>query len=411
MKVKDVMRVPTFFVEETIPLKKLIHIALSSGAFGFPVVNSKKQVVGVITQEDIFQGIYDSSGKKINDKELCKFLKVPVKNVMIKDVLTISPDMDFVEAQVLMYSHLFAQLPVVNEKKELIGIVTHGNMFKEVIENEIPDLETDQYASFMVDNYDIMTDWDKREELEFPTLFRVFKGANVKKIIDLGSWTGEYAIRLAREGIEVVGLDQNPIMIKYAESKRVKLPDNIKNKVSFHLTDFTDLHKLFKKGSVDGVIGVGTSLSYLPQKPQTILKNIHPLIKKDGVIVLQLLNLKRIVEDKGRFFNFRIKKVGPGQEKEELFIEFFDKKDEETLMHNVINFVRDGSSWVYSGINSIEIAYIKHDQIISLLREAGFHDITMSGNKGEYRGQYGQMSLIKPFDPKTSEWMTVFAKA
>ena len=56
-----------------------------------------------------------------------------------------------------------------------------------------------------------------------------------------------------------------------------------------------------------------------------------------------------------------------------------------------------------------EIKYIKNDQVEDMVKKAGFKDVTVTGNKGEEEGQYGHMSIVKPFDPLSSEWMTVIA--
>lgn len=408
MKVRDVMHTSFVAVQEESPIKNIARLIFSGNIYSFPVLSGKK-LVGFITEEDIFFGMHGQKDEISYDKnKLALVLEKKAKDLMVKNVISTKPDVKLEDAQSLMYKHNFAQIPVIDEDGVLVGMVTRANVFRNVLEEEIPRLEQGQYAEFMAENYDLMVDWDKRTEYEFPTLFRIFKNNKVKKIMDLGSWTGEYAIRLAREGIEVIGVDHNELMVALAKDKRSKLPDNIKKRVDFELSDFLDLTRKFKSGSFDGVVSLGTSLAYLPQKPEHVLKDLHKIIKKDGVIVLQLLNMERVIEEKGRFLNFKIKKT---DSKEELFIEYFDKKNENTLMHNIVNFTRDGGRWIFGGINSIEVHYIKNDEVATLLQNAGFKDISITGNKGEYKGQFGQMSLIKPFYPQTSEWMTVVAKA
>lgn len=407
MKVRDVMQTSVITVDENDSIKKIARLIFSLNTAGFPVLKDKK-LIGFITEEDIFFNFYDVSGKvQKNDGELSKILEKTAKDLMVKP-MTVSADTLLVDAQLMMYKNNFTRLPVVDSDNNFLGNITRGDIFRSILREEIPRLEQGQYAEFMAENYDLMVDWDKRTEYEFPTLFRIFKNNKVKKIMDLGSWTGEYAIRLAREGIEVIGVDHNELMVALAKDKRSKLPDNIKKRVDFELSDFLDLTRKFKSGSFDGVVSLGTSLAYLPQKPEHVLKDLHKIIKKDGVIVLQLLNMERVIEEKGRFLNFKIKKT---DSKEELFIEYFDKKNENTLMHNIVNFTRDGGRWIFGGINSIEVHYIKNDEVATLLQKAGFKDISITGNKGEYKGQFGQMSLVKPFYPQTSEWMTVVAKA
>lgn len=410
MKVQDVMQTSAIWVEDSLPIKSLARIVFTANLSGFPVVSHNK-LVGFITEEDVFSNIYNAKGEEIlSGEETTALLEKPVKTIMVKNPISVTPETKLVDAQLLMYKYNFTRLPVVDKNKNLLGTIARGDVFRHILKNEIPRLEQGQYAAFMMDNYDQMIDWDLRVENEFPTLLWVFQRDNIKKIIDLGSWTGEYAKRLAEEGVDVVGLDHNSLMIAYANAKKAKLPEAIKKKLSFQLTDFTDIPKMFKKGEIDGVVSVGTSLAYLPQDPEKVLKDLHSVVRKDGVIVLQLLNLEKVVEQKGRFLNFVVKKVDKDKN-EELYVEYFDKKDEKTLMHNVVHFKKDTGRWVFTGINSIKIIYIKNDEIAPMLERAGFRDVNIAGTKSEYRGQFGQMSLIKPFDPKTSDWMTVIAHA
>lgn len=408
MKVKDVAHGTGIWVEDSLPIKNLARLVFTANLSGFPVVH-KEKLVGFITEEDIFSNIYDLKGEEIVDsKKVAALLEEPVSTIMVKNPMFVTPETSLVEAQILMYKNNFTRLPVVDHNKKILGTIARGDVFRHILKHEIPTLEKGQYASFMSENYDQMIDWDMRVENEFPTLFRVFQKHNVKSVVDVGSWTGEYAIRLAKEGVETVGLDHNPLMVAYANGKKSKLPQSVKNKVSFQLTDFSNLTKIFEKNSVEAVLSVGTSLAYVPQSPKKILNDLYAITKKGGVIVIQILNLEKVVEEKGRFLNFRVKK-NPKKQGEELFIEYFDKKDENTLIHNIVNFTSNGDRWVFAGINSIEISYLKNNDVIKMLEDAGYKDINVTGTKGEFRGQFGQMSLIKPFDPRTSDWMTVIA--
>lgn len=411
MKVKDVMYSSVVSVEENWPIKQVARLIFTAGSYNFPVVNNNK-LVGFITEEDISTGMFGSSqGKDYDKASLLKVLEKPVKDLMVKNVISVSPETNLIDAQFLMYKNNFAQLPVVNEKSELVGLLTRPSIFRHVLEEEIPQLEQDQYTSFISENYDNMIEWDKRFDLEFPTLFRIFKRENVEKVLDVGVWTGEYTINLAKEGIDVVGIDHVPLMIKICNDKRAKLPETVKKRVEFKKTDYKDLDKLFSDGSFDAAVCMGGSLPYLPVNPISVMKSVKKLIRKDGILVLQLLNLERVIEKKKRVLYFKIKEANKPNGLEELQLEFFDKKNDKTLIQNILTFTSDGERWVYRGINSIEIAYIKNSDVFPLLEKAGFKDITITGNKGEEEGEYGHMSLVKPFDPQTSEWMTVFAKA
>lgn len=409
MKVKDVMQSSVPSVEDTLQVKNLARLIVTTNIPGFPVVKNKK-LVGFITEEDIFFSIHDS-GKKFKKKETpAQILEMPVRDIMVKNVMTVTPDTDLVEAQILMYKNNFTRLPVVDTSGNFLGGVTRADIYRHVLEEEIPKLEEGQYASFVLENYDQMVEWDKRFDFEFPTLLRIFNRHNARKILELGIWTGEYAIGLVNESnVEIVGLDHNETMVQFANSKKARLPSATKNRVVFKQSDYKNINALFKPGSFDAAICMGGVLPYLPVDPEELIKDLRKVLRKGGVVVIQLLNLERVIEKRRRFLYFKIVKAKTGGEKEEMYIEFFDKKNENTLIHNVINFTKDGKTWIYRGVNSIEINYIKNNQIEKLLKKAGFKDITVTGNKGEYKGAYGQMSLVKPYEPESSDWMTIIA--
>ncbi len=101
-----------------------------------------------------------------------------------------------------------------------------------------------------------------------------FSKENVKKILDVGTWTGEYAIGLAkRSSYSILGLDSSPIMIKRANEKRAKLPKEVRNRINFVLTDYSDLGAL-NKDKFDAVIFMGNCLAYNLVNLNDLFKNL-----------------------------------------------------------------------------------------------------------------------------------------
>lgn len=410
MKVKDVMQSSVPFVEEGLQIKNLARLIYTTNTPGFPVVKDKK-LIGFVTEEDLFSQLYSVEGEELRSAEhVSKIMESPVSKIMVRDIVSVTPETDLLDAQRLMYRYNFTRLPVAGKDNEFLGTITRSDVFGHILKNEIPKLEEGQYSSFVLENYDQMVDWEKRFDFEFPTLFRIFTKHKAKKILDLGIGTGEYSIRLAQEGIEeVIGVDENPLMIEFANSKRNKLSSELKERVSFQSSNYSKIDKQFADGTFDAVICMGGALPYFSVDTGDLIKQVHSMTKKDGVFVIQLLNLERVIEKRRRFLYFKINKAKDEKNKEEMYIEFFDVKDEKTLAHNVVHFTSEAGRWIYRGINSIEIKYVKNNDLEPLLKKAGFKDIIITGNKGEYKGAYGQISLVKPFDPETSEWMTIVA--
>lgn len=407
MKVKDIGYSSSIWVEDSLPIKSLARIIFTAGISGFPVLH-KKKLVGFVTEEDVFSKIYDAKANELRtEKEINEILEKPTSEIMVKDVIHITPETDIVDAQLLMRKNNFTRLPIVNKDMEFVGVIARGDIFKELLGSQMEQLEKDQYASFISDNYDKMVDWERRFDYEFPTLFRVFNRHNVKRILDLGVWTGEYTIALAKEGLEMIGLDHNPLMIQQANSKLPHLPEKVRKNVSFQLSNFTDIQKIVTE-KVDAVICMGSSLPYLPNDIEETLKDAKKVLREDGVIVLQVLNMKKVMEDHRRLLSFHTEDA-KDKGHENLHLEFFDERKDKKLVHNVMIFHSDGKSWSYKGRSAITITYIEKDDIEKMLTRLGFKDISVTGNMGDYQGEFGQMSLIKPYDETTSDWMTVIA--
>ncbi|MBF0489240.1 MAG: CBS domain-containing protein [Candidatus Omnitrophica bacterium] len=133
---------------QTIPLKTVMSspvITISESAdfsavndkFDFydirhlPVVNGSGGLVGLITQRSLYQ---IHSPRKLEDGSwyydtdmLNGFI---LKNVMIKDVLTLKPESTLAEAVKVVVSYKYGCIPIVDEYKTPVGIVTRDNIFK-----------------------------------------------------------------------------------------------------------------------------------------------------------------------------------------------------------------------------------------------------------------------------------------
>ena len=63
-----------------------------------------------------------------------KILTQPVKKVMSKEVLTISPEADITTAAKLMLDHKIHVLVVVDDEKNIIGVITESDLFLMIVQ-------------------------------------------------------------------------------------------------------------------------------------------------------------------------------------------------------------------------------------------------------------------------------------
>lgn len=421
MKIGQVMNRSVTTVTPETPVKEVARLIFSLGISGIPILQNKK-LIGIVTEEDILREMHPTIRDIVEDyskardfesmeRNLVEILETPVKKIMMKTFKSADPEMPLMQAQSLMLLNNFSRLPVVNSKGELIGIISQGDIFRELLRGEMPALEMNRYAAFIGKHYDLMVNWEKRFDYEFPILFRVFKKNNVNSVLDLGSWSGEYTLNLSKEGMpKVLGLDHNQSMVDLAKEKIKKTSMGNKNKVDVMLTDFRNFSSKID-GKYDAAISMGNALPYIPVPLGELFSQVSKsLRKKNAVIILQVLNFQKILKSKNKLLSF-IQQQSPDEERNKhIFIEFAEPTDDvNKILHHVIIFDNDGINWNFKGITTIPIFNYTREQIEKELRKVGFKDISVSGNLGEYQGDYGQLSFIEPFDPETSDWLNVVA--
>lgn len=420
MKVSDVMQRSIISVSEDTSIAEVGRLIFNIGVAGIPVVKGRK-LVGIVTEQDILSRMYPTMQEVVEDythsrdfeqmeKNLTSLLYSPVKKIMVKTVTSIGSDTPIMHAQSIMLINKFSRLPVVDKENNLIGIISQGDIFRQLIRNEVPRLEKERYADFIATHYDLMVNWEKRFKYELPALFYLFKQEKVEKVLDLGAWTGEYTIALAKEGMKyVLGADHNTIMYKISEAKKEKLAPNIRKNIDFLLTDYKNLSKEIKQ-KFDSIVLMGNALPYIPLPLDHLFKQASSLLReKNGVLIIQTLNFEKILKQKNRLLSFIMQKSKRNEEKEHLFVEFFDKKEKDQLLHHVIVFDSDGKNWIFKGITTVPIFAPTKNELEKALVKSGFKEISFSGNNGEYQGDYGRLSFEEKFEPLKSDWLNVVA--
>ncbi len=97
-----------------------------------PVI-SKGKLVGLVTKTDLIKAS-PSPATSLSIHEInYLFPKIKIRDIMTKEVVTISPDAAIEEAAVIMRENKFGTL-VVTEKDSLVGLITESDLFKAFID-------------------------------------------------------------------------------------------------------------------------------------------------------------------------------------------------------------------------------------------------------------------------------------
>ena len=129
LTVKDLMTTDVISLKEGDNLNLSRFLMETKRVRHVPIVNSNKEVVGLITQRDLFAMSISTLADLDKEQQLEILRGIPVKEVMRSNIQTVVPEMELEEAAELMLQNKFGCLPVVSDKK-LVGIITESDFVK-----------------------------------------------------------------------------------------------------------------------------------------------------------------------------------------------------------------------------------------------------------------------------------------
>lgn len=396
MKVADVMRREIVTVSPEATLRSAARIIFSGQAGGLPVVDRKGKLVGIVVEKDILSLFFPSLPEYIEDpthvkdfelmeEKVTEVLDLPIKEFMSKNPLTISPETPLLQAVSLMIAKRVGRLPVVDDKKKLVGIVSRGEIFRTIVRKRIPSIKgrvkkgADFFTRF-AHHYDASFSWTQRLGEEIPFLVQYFKKHKVKAVLDLGCGTGEHAIALAKRGFQITGIDQSEAMLANAHEKLEKQPDKIKENIELEQFSISELSSL-KGRQFDAVICLGNMLPSVLDYEKDLL-SLKKVMGKKAILIIQLKNFDRVMAERERFISldFSFGESGEEWEKEYAFIRFYDFRPDGLLNFNVETLATDGKYWHSYGVEAnLQKPILKRD-LTRVLKKLGFTKIRLFGS-------------------------------
>lgn len=413
MKVADVMQVHVEFITPDSSIFEASRLIFGRGINGLPVC-SKKKIVGFITERDILAKFYPSMQEYIDDpfhssdfegmeSRVDEVLEMSVDKIMSKNLTTVTPETPLLRAQSLMFIEKIGRLPVVDEKGNLIGIISKSDIFRAIVGNKIPLEDEEEFYDWLGKYYDELYDWKKRLENEIPDLVKLFHQEKVTSVLDIASSTGEHSIALAKEGFQVVGLEASNLMHGLAQKKQNKLPSLHKGKITFMKGSYRK--NLENLSGLDAAIFMGNALRPVMNTDKKILEGVVGALNKENpILVFQLLNFEKIFKINNGFRDFTITNPLSGAESRHALLSFYTKESSKEMFVNRAVFSLTGRKWTFRGIRSTPVVPIEQKELLERLKRLGF-------SKFSFYGSSIYQPIFKyPFDQLQSDWLTVIAK-
>ncbi|GHV63156.1 serine/threonine protein kinase [Spirochaetia bacterium] len=153
LKIKDVMVGAVIAAKKTDTMRHLQALMRENYITGVPIVEEDHRLAGIVSMDDIVTAL---------DKG---FIDRPAEERMTKDVIVLEDDMPLSFAISYLNKYRYGRFPVVNKKKELVGIITSKDVIGTLLvemNREVLRLEKIHQSG--------MTGFSANSEMEFTTV-------------------------------------------------------------------------------------------------------------------------------------------------------------------------------------------------------------------------------------------------
>lgn len=147
MQVKQIMKTNIIKIKKGTNLKETAKILSDNQISGAPVVDEKDRLIGIISEKDIFRALYPDyeefyldtglrvDFEKIEDRVL-EVSKLKVEDIMIKDIISVTPDTSLVKIGAIMLARNIHRVLVLDENKP-VGIVSRRDVYKAIFKEKM----------------------------------------------------------------------------------------------------------------------------------------------------------------------------------------------------------------------------------------------------------------------------------
>ena len=147
MKVKDVMKTALILIHKDTPYHEVARTLYENKISGAPVVDEEGNLVGIISEKDLFRVMYPYYGSFYNnpglyfdleerENKIHEIKDKKIENFMTEITISVSPDTPIMKVGATMTARDINRMPVL-ENGKLVGIVSRGDIFKKILQNKL----------------------------------------------------------------------------------------------------------------------------------------------------------------------------------------------------------------------------------------------------------------------------------
>lgn len=124
------------------------------------------------------------------------------------------------------------------------------------------------------------------DQLETELAFSMFSPRSGMKILDAGCGTGNFTLKLAGRGLEVIGVDISPPMLEKAREKVARIDKELK--ISFK--EMNVLETEFPDSYFDGIFSVAVIEFLEDEKKEDLIQEMFRVVKPGGKVLIGSIN-------------------------------------------------------------------------------------------------------------------------
>ena len=138
----DIMSRTVYTVRPSDSLTRVIALLCRHRISGVPVVERQRRLVGLVSERDVLEAMYPDHPELRQGRtrlpltsRVRRLGQIPVREVMVRDVVVAAPDTDILRLASLMAVNKIRRVPILDDGR-LVGIVSQGDVYQAIFERK-----------------------------------------------------------------------------------------------------------------------------------------------------------------------------------------------------------------------------------------------------------------------------------